>query len=168
MISYININWTNFFTIFFLIFKKFSYLSSYRVLISFLGTNYDSVHVIGHGQEAENRFPTKFCPLPRWFSYDDDCSSLQKGRHNICRLVLAGFYLICCLLSPVSLLITIYWHSIQEFMIRTGHMHVMWMKWTGYCERSSLNYTRLQFWKMYSTFPSWVFMKNFCRTKFYF
>ncbi|PRQ53250.1 hypothetical protein RchiOBHm_Chr2g0164451 [Rosa chinensis] len=32
--------------------------------------------VTGHGQEAEDRSPTKFCSFPRWFSciYDDDCS----------------------------------------------------------------------------------------------
>lgn len=34
------------------------------ILMSFLGANYDFVDVIGHGQEAENRIPSKFCPLP--------------------------------------------------------------------------------------------------------
>ncbi|GFS30542.1 DNA/RNA polymerases superfamily protein [Actinidia rufa] len=38
-----------------------------------------------HGQAAEDSFSTKFCPLTRWFTYDDDCSCLQESRLELCR-----------------------------------------------------------------------------------
>lgn len=40
---------------------------------------------IGHGEAAENSFPSEFCPLTWWFSHDDDCCCLQKGRLKLCR-----------------------------------------------------------------------------------
>jgi hypothetical protein len=42
---------------------------------------------IGHGQAAKNSLSSKFCPLPWWFSHDDDCCCLQRGRFELCRFV---------------------------------------------------------------------------------
>ena len=39
----------------------------------------------GHGQATKDSFPTKFCSLSWWFSYDDDCKFLQKGGLELCR-----------------------------------------------------------------------------------
>lgn len=63
-------------------------------------------------------------------------------------------------------LITIYCHSMQEFMTPTGHMHVMWMYWTEFCERSLWNYTRLQYWRMYGFFRLEFSHQFFCQTDF--
>ena len=100
-------------------------------------------HVVGHGQEAENSFPTKFCSLPWWFSYDDDCSSLQTGRHNICRLLLVGFYLFCCLIFP---------RFTSNYHILAYYTGVHDSYWTHACNVDEMNrILREKFVELYET-----------------
>lgn len=47
--------------------------------------NCTDVALVGHGEAAENGFPSKFRALAWWFSHDDDCCCLQKGRLELCR-----------------------------------------------------------------------------------
>lgn len=103
-----------------------------------------SFTIIGHGQAAEDSIPTELCSLPWRFSYDDDCNFLQKGGLELCRFFWSPW--IPALFLTSTDYATGIW--LQEFMIHTGHMHVMWMTWAGYLEKSSLNSMRHQYWRM--------------------
>ena len=64
----------------------------------------------------------------------------------------SGFSFLSLPYSLFWILITIFDVWLQEFMILIGHMHVMWMKWTGYLEKSLFNSMKHQYWKMYGIF----------------
>lgn len=57
--------------------------SKFKILLS---------NIAGHGQAAENRISAKFCSFTWWFSYDDDCDCLQKGRIEFCRYFLVRLF----------------------------------------------------------------------------
>lgn len=109
---------------------------------------------LGHGQTTKNSFPSKFCSLPGWFSYDDDSCGLQKGRTQFCRFSFLHPNSTKTAVHILDYVFGVSWTACsQGCMIHIGHMHVMWMKWTGYWERSLLNSTKDQYWKMYAIFP---------------
>lgn len=95
---------------------------------------YLSMAFAGNGQEAKDSFSAKFHSLPWWFTYDDDCSCMQKGWLKLCRFPLVLFFAptLCGFCGKK----TIEHFLLQVFMTRIGRMRAMLISWTGYWEKS--------------------------------